>query len=66
MAHACTLEQALGRIVSFDEVADALTHGFATALSLRLERGDLTEYERSLSERLRREQYASDAWNRRV
>lgn len=64
--HACTLEQALGRIVSFDEVADVLTHGFATALSLRLERGDLTEYERSLSERLRRDQYASDVWNRRV
>lgn len=66
LARACTLEQALGREVSFDEAADALAPGFASALNLRLEPGDLTQDERTLVERLRREQYASDDWNRRT
>jgi lipoate-protein ligase A len=35
-------------------------------LSLRLDPSELTSHERSLAERLRREQYASDDWNRRV
>jgi lipoate-protein ligase A len=63
---ACTLEEALGRQVSFDQVAHALARGFASALSLRLEPGDLTANEGSLAQRLRREQYASDDWNRRI
>jgi lipoate-protein ligase A len=66
LARACTLEQALGRAVPFDETADALAQGFASALDLRLEPGDLTPNERTLVERLRREQYASDDWNRRI
>jgi lipoate-protein ligase A len=66
LARACTLEQALGRVVSFDEAAKALAQGFASALNLQLKPGDLTDYERSLAGQLRREQYAHDAWNRRV
>ncbi len=66
VAHACTLEEALGRIVSFEEAAQALTRGFAGALSLHLEATGLTDYERELAERLRRDQYAGDAWNRRT
>jgi lipoate-protein ligase A len=66
LARACTLEQALGRAVPFDETADALAQGFASALDLRLEPEDLTQDERTLVERLRRERYASDAWNRRI
>jgi lipoate-protein ligase A len=66
VAHACTLEQALGRIVPFEEAARALAHGFAGALNLRLEPGELTDYERPLVERLHREQYASDDWNCRA
>jgi lipoate-protein ligase A len=66
LARACTLEQALGREVSFDEAANALAQGFASALDLGLELSDLTEHERSLTERLRREQYADEGWNRRV
>ncbi len=66
LARACTLEQALGREVSFDEATDALAQGFASALNLRLEPGHLTQHERWLAEQLRREQYASDNWNRRT
>jgi len=66
LARACTLEQALGRGVSFREAADALAKGFASALNLQLEPGDLSEDERILVERLSHEQYANDEWNRRV
>jgi lipoate-protein ligase A len=66
LAHACTLEEALGRVVPFEEAAQALARGFASALNLRLEAAGLTDYEQELAERLRRDQYAGDAWNRRV
>jgi lipoate-protein ligase A len=66
LTRACTLEQALDREVSFDEAADALAWGLASTLNLRLEPGELNQDERSLAERLRREQYASDSWNRRI
>jgi len=66
LERACTLEQALGRSVSFDEAAHALAQGFAATLDLRLESGDLTRNERTLVERLRSERYDSDDWNRRV
>jgi lipoate-protein ligase A len=66
LARAATLEQVLGRRVSFDEAAHALTQGFGQALNLRLEPGQLSDDERSLVERLRRDQYANERWNRRV
>jgi lipoate-protein ligase A len=66
LARAATLGQVLEREISFDETADALARGFANALHLQLEPGGLSDYERTLVERLRREQYASDTWNRRI
>jgi len=66
LARACTLEQALGRRVSFDAAAQALAQGFASALNLRLEPGQLSEDERVLAERLQREQYANENWKRRI
>lgn len=64
--HAVTLEQALGWAVSFEVVAAALAQGFAQALNLRLEPGELDAYELELVQQLRRSQYANDSWNRRV
>jgi len=64
--HAVTLEQSLGRAVAFEAVAAALTQGFAQALNLHLEPGELDAYERALAQRLRASQYANDSWNRRV
>lgn len=63
---ATTLEQALGHRVSFDDVASALTSGFRETLNLTLQPLPLTEEEQNLVERLRREQYANDQWNKRV
>ena len=64
--HALTLEQALGRQVSFVEAAQALAQGSAMALNLNLQPEELTQREQELVEELRRDQYANDTWNRRT
>ena len=65
-ARATTVEQALGRTVTWDEAAEALAAGFAEALNLRLEPGTLTAEERVWAEELRAGKYATDEWTRRV
>ena len=43
-----------------------MAQGFAQALNLQLEAGDLTSEERVWVEELRREKYAADAWTYRL
>lgn len=61
--HATDLTRALGRRPSWDEVAQALAAGFAEALGVRWVPGALTEYEHAVADQLRREKYATHAWN---
>jgi len=63
---ATTLEQALGKVLSFDEVINALAHGFAEQLNLTLKEMSLTEQEQTLVEKLRAEQYGNENWLKRV
>jgi lipoate-protein ligase A len=65
LARAITVERATGRAVTFDAAARAMAEGFASALNLRLEPGELTPQERGRSEQLRRDKYTSDDWTRR-
>ncbi len=64
--HAATVEQLLGRRVSFEQVAAAMQDGFAEALGLRLEPAELTPVELTLAEQLLRQQYEDPAWTARV
>jgi lipoyl(octanoyl) transferase len=59
-ACALTLKEAVGSTLPFAQVAQALAGGFAQALNLTLIPGDLTEYERSLADDLRRRYAALD------
>jgi lipoate-protein ligase A len=59
---AATVEDALGRAISFDEAATALAAGFSAALGIHLEPGGLTPSELDLAATLRRDQYAAHAW----
>ncbi|MCX7683476.1 MAG: lipoate--protein ligase family protein [Anaerolineae bacterium] len=61
-ARATTLAEALGRMVSWEEAARALGEGFAQALNLHLEPGQLTTEELAWMEQLRAEKYASETW----
>lgn len=63
--HATDLARALGRRPEWEEVADALAAGFAEALGVSLQPGDLTPRERELARELRQEKYATEAWNLR-
>lgn len=59
---AITLEEALDHRPSFEQVVAALTAGFASALNLSFEVGQLTAEEFIRADILRAERYASDGW----
>jgi len=65
-ARATTVEEALGRPVTWDEAAAALAAGFAEALNLHLAPGTLTDEEQTWTEALRATKYATDAWTRHI
>jgi lipoate-protein ligase A len=65
-ARATTIEDTLGKQVSWDEAADALAVGFAEALNVRLEPGTLTDREHAWVEELRAEKYTAAEWTGRV
>lgn len=60
---ACGVADALGRPVSFDELAQALAHGFAQRLGVTLEPGELTAWEQERAADLRDHKYMTPAWN---
>lgn len=64
-ARATTLAEVLGREVSWEEAARAVAEGFARALELRLEPGELTPWEMETAHQLRREKYAAEEWTLR-
>lgn len=59
---AATVESALGRPVGWDEAADAMASGFASALNIKLVRGELTDEEQDGLVELYKTKYAGDAW----
>jgi lipoate-protein ligase A len=61
-AQATSLQEALGRPVSRDELAEALVSGFAHAWGIETRPGELTTEEEYLACRLERERYASAEW----
>jgi lipoate-protein ligase A len=62
MASLTTLETALGRRPTFEEVAGALERAFEGEHGIVLRPGGLSKAEQTLVERLVAEKYASDAW----
>jgi lipoate-protein ligase A len=62
---AATVEDALGRAISFDQAAAALAAGFNNALDIHLEPGELSPPELDLAATLQREQYANPDWTAR-
>jgi lipoate-protein ligase A len=65
-ARAATVDEVVGRRITWEDTAEALAEGFAEALNLRLELGSLSEQETAQAEKLRNEKYATDAWTHRT
>ncbi|MBU0611130.1 MAG: lipoate--protein ligase family protein [Armatimonadetes bacterium] len=62
LAKACGVADALGRPVSFDELAAALRQGFEEHFGITFEEAELTEWETAQAQRLSEERYATRAW----
>lgn len=58
-----SIKHELSSTVSTDDAYQALVTGFQKALNIQLVEGELTSYERSLAEKLRREKFTVDEWN---
>jgi lipoyl(octanoyl) transferase len=56
------LDQAAGRRIEFDELADALIAGFRDAWGISFERGVLSEHEQHEEQRLIAEKYTDERW----
>ncbi|MFQ6080357.1 MAG: biotin/lipoate A/B protein ligase family protein [Candidatus Bathyarchaeia archaeon] len=55
----------LGSDVSTEEAYRALVRGFEKALEIQLVKGELTSYEQTVAEKLRKEKFATEDWNLR-
>lgn len=60
---AVSMRDISGRLVSYQEAAEAFTAGFARGLGVQLQPGELTPEERELAEQLVREKYGTENWN---
>jgi lipoyl(octanoyl) transferase len=56
------LDQAAGRRIEFDELADALIAGFGDAWGIRFERGTLSAHEQREEQRLIAQKYTDERW----
>jgi lipoate-protein ligase A len=63
---AITVEGAIGRRVTWEEGAAAFKQGFAEALNIGFEEGELSVEERAGVEKWLAEKYAAERWTRRV
>ena len=61
-AGAISLQEALGRPVGWDELAEALAVGFARAWGIEIRPGELSPREEELARRLECERYADPGW----
>ncbi len=63
---AATLEDVLGRVITWDQAVEAMMHSFETTFNLTLQHVEaLTPQEQARAQTLRAEQYAAEAWNAR-
>jgi lipoyl(octanoyl) transferase len=65
LERATTVETALGRVVSWDEAAQAFTTAFASVLDLTLQQDELSPQEVKRGEELAAEKYSFPDWNQK-
>lgn len=66
LAQATTLEAASGRIISWEEAADAIIQSFTTEFGISFLADQPTQDELELSAELLKTKYGSDLWNFRI
>jgi len=63
-SRATSIEEVLGRPVTWQEVYEPMPEAFEAALGITLVSGELTEEERAISIELAATKYSQDSWNR--
>lgn len=53
----------VGAQISIEEAYTALVRGFEKALNINLKEGELSSYEKTFSEKLRKEKFSKEEWN---
>jgi lipoyl(octanoyl) transferase len=66
LAQATTLEAAAGRIISWEDAADAIILSFTTEFGIAFIAEQPTQEEMELSDELMKTKYGSDSWNFRI
>ena len=61
---ATSIEEVLGRAISWQEVYRPMAAAFESALKIQLISGELTEDEQAVSHELKATKYSQDSWNR--
>ena len=61
LERAIALDEVVGRVVPFDEAAEALTRGFGRALNLEFKPGELSSFEFEAAEGFM-SRYTGDEW----
>jgi lipoate-protein ligase A len=65
LKRAATVEAVLGRVVSWNEAAQAFATAFRTVFALDLQPGDLSQQEKDIAGQLAANKYYSPDWNRK-
>jgi lipoate-protein ligase A len=66
LARATTVQSAMGRLVTWEQAAEAFTKGFMQTLGLNLIAGELSDKELARTEQLVEEKYGNPVWIRRL
>ena len=60
------MEIGLGRVIGWEQAANAFVEGFQEALAIDFVPSELTSNERVRADELTRTQYGNDSWNARI
>ncbi len=66
LRRATTLYEALGRVITWEQAAQAVRDSFATTFSLVFDEASLSPIESERAEELRTTRYAHDSWNQKT
>jgi lipoate-protein ligase A len=66
LERATTIAEIMNRFISWQEMAEFLVRGFEQALTIRLERGHISDLEKSRAFELYKGKYANNQWTRRI
>jgi len=66
LTHATTVEQVLGKALTWQEARDAFLQAFENVLNLDLDPGDLSDKEYHRANTLMQEKYAHPSWTKRI